>query len=126
VRRVGARLVVIDVLAAYLSGRVDSYKDADIRRALAPLKRMAEDLGCAVVVLRHLVKARGGNALHAGGGSIGIGGAARSVLLVANDPTDESRRVLAVTKCNIAAKAPSLGFRLVSTEPLDVVSPVTT
>ncbi|MEZ5204353.1 MAG: AAA family ATPase [Acidimicrobiales bacterium] len=49
----GATLVVVDVFTAYLSGGHDSYKDADVRRALAPLAAMAEATGSAVVLIRH-------------------------------------------------------------------------
>lgn len=108
-----ASLVIIDVLAAYLGAKVDSYRDNDIRRALMPLARMAERTGAAVVVLRHLTKAHGANALYAGGGSIGITGAARAVLLVGRDPDDATRAVLAVSACNVAAPVPALAFRLV-------------
>lgn len=52
--------------------------------------------------------------MYRGGGSIGIAGAARSILLCAPDPDDESetRRVLAVTGCNIAAPVPALAYHL--------------
>jgi hypothetical protein len=115
-----ARLVVVDVLAAYLGERVDSHHDADVRRALAPLAKMAERTGAAVVVLRHLNKGGGGKALYRGGGSIGISGQARSILLAGLDPGDEEgqRRVLAVTACNLAAIAPSLSYRLDAEGPL--------
>jgi RecA-family ATPase/5S rRNA maturation endonuclease (ribonuclease M5) len=111
-----AALVVIDVLNAYLGGQVNNYRDQDVRRALTPLSKMAERTGAAVVVLRHLNKSRGGKALYAGQGSIGIAGASRSVLLVAQDPDDESelRRILAVTACNVAEPSPALAFRLSS------------
>src|SRR5262249_61214174 len=112
VRRVCARLVVVDVLAAYLSGQVDSYRDADVRRALHPLARLAEETGSVVLVLRHLSKSGGTNALYRGGGSIGIIGAARVGLLAAIDPEDDGRRVLAVTKSNLAAIPSALAYRL--------------
>ena len=35
--RIGAALVIIDPLMAFLSGKTDSHKDQDVRRALAPL-----------------------------------------------------------------------------------------
>jgi hypothetical protein len=54
--------------------------------------------------------------LYRGGGSIGISGAARSVLLVAKHPDDENRRVLAHVKCNLAPLAPALSFHLRSDE----------
>jgi hypothetical protein len=114
--REGALLVVVDVLMAFLGSRTDSYRDQDVRAALSPLVKMAERTGCAVICLRHLSKTGGANALYRGGGSIGIIGAARAGLLVASDPEDEGRRVLAVTKNNLSAPAPALAFRLVSDE----------
>jgi hypothetical protein len=86
VEQVGARLVVVDPLMAFLSGSVDSHRDQDVRRALAPLARLAEETGAAVVAVRHLTKTEGSNPLYRGGGSIGIVGAARSALLVAKAP----------------------------------------
>jgi hypothetical protein len=87
-----------------------------VRRALAPLAKMAERTGAAVVVLRHLNKSPGNKAMYRGGGSIGISGQARSLLVVGIDLNDEAkqRRVLAVTACNIAATAPSLTYELVA------------
>jgi RecA-family ATPase len=38
---VEAKLVVIDPLMAYLDGRVNSWRDQDVRAALAPLARLA-------------------------------------------------------------------------------------
>jgi hypothetical protein len=116
IERVGAVLVVVDPLMAFLPGEVNSHRDQDVRRALAPLARLAERTGVAVVVIRHLNKGAGGNALYRGGGSIGIVGAARSGLLIAKHPEDDSRRVLASIKSNLAAPAPSLVFELSSTQ----------
>jgi hypothetical protein len=107
-----ARLMVIDPLTAFLSSDVNTFKDQDCRRALAPLSAAAEASGCAVVVVRHLNKARGANALYRGGGSIGLIGAARSGLLVARHPGAPDRRVVALTKSNLAAATSSLAYRL--------------
>jgi gas vesicle protein len=116
IARIGAVLVVIDPLAAFLSERVDSYKDQHVRRALMPLARLAERAGAAIVIVRHLSKTGGANAVYRGGGSIGIIGAARAGLLVAPDPDDETRRILAVTKSNLAQMPPALAYRLVPDE----------
>jgi putative DNA primase/helicase len=113
---VGALLVVVDVLAAYLHGSVDSYRDQDVRGALMPLAQLAGRTGATVVVLRHLSKGGGANAVYRGGGSIGIIGAARAGMLVAADPEDDSRRILAMTKSNLAAMPPALAYRLVNDE----------
>ena len=106
-----SRLVVVDPFAAYLSG-ADSYVDAEIRSLLAPLAQMAEETDAAVLLIRHLTKARLGPAMHRGGGSVGILAAARSALLLAEDPDDATRRVLASVKCNVAKRPPSLVFRV--------------
>lgn len=112
IKRVDAVLVVVDPLMAFLGSDVDSNKDQHVRRALTPLAALAERAGAAVLVVRHLNKASGGNALYRGGGSIGIIGAARSGLLVAKDPQDDNRRVLAPQKSNLSEPAPSLMFTL--------------
>jgi hypothetical protein len=109
----GAALVIIDPLTAYLGGEHDAYRDQDVRGALKPLGRMAEQTGAAVFITRHLTKSGGPNALYRGGGSIGIIGAARSGLLVARDPDKPERRILAVTKSNLTAKPPAFAYRLV-------------
>lgn len=113
VRDTGAIFVIVDVLMAYLPGRVDSHKDQDVRGVLSAVKDVAERTGATFLLLRHLNKASGGSPLYRGGGSIGIIGAARTAMLAAPDPDDESRHVLAITKNNLAAKPPALAYRLV-------------
>lgn len=112
VRRTNAALVGIDPLMAYLGGDVNSYRDQDVRRAIAPLARMAEETGAAVVLVRHLTKGGGAASIYRGGGSIGIVGAARSALLVAKDPGDEERRIVASVKSNLSKPPASLAYRL--------------
>jgi hypothetical protein len=112
VRRLGIRLVIIDVLAAYLAPTVNAHHDQDVRRVLHRLMVMAERTRCTVLVLRHLNKSGGGKAIYRGGGSIGIVGAARVGLMVGVDPEDDTRNVLAVVKCNLAVKPRALAYRI--------------
>ena len=114
IRQHRVRLVVIDPLMAFLGG-VDSHNDQSVRRALHPLSKLADESGAAILVVRHLNKGSG-KAMYRGGGSIGISGAARAVHLVAPDPDDESRRLLACVKSNLAMKPPTIAYRLVSDE----------
>jgi len=107
---VAARLIVIDPIMAYLGG--DAHRDNEVRQSLGPLSSLAAELSCAVLVVRHLNKSGGTHAVYRGGGSIAIIGAARTGMLVARDPDDETARVLAPTKSNIAELPPSLGYRL--------------
>jgi RecA-family ATPase len=105
-------LVVIDPLMAHLGGAIDSWKDQTVRQALAPLHRMAEHTGTAVLVVAHLNKGQSTDPLQRLGGSIGIPAAARSVLLLGRDPDEpeDDRRVLAHAKSNVCPLAPSLAF----------------
>jgi hypothetical protein len=110
-------LVVVDPLVAHLPSGVDSHKDQSVRRALAPLHRIADEHGCAIVALVHLNKAQGLAPLQRLGGSVAFGAFARSVLLLDRDPDDPDgdeghQRVLAHIKCNVGPLAPSLLFRV--------------
>lgn len=58
VRDLGARLLVVDPLAAYLSGEVDAHRDQDVRRALHALSTLADATGCTVLVLRGQARSR--------------------------------------------------------------------
>lgn len=122
--RVGARLLIVDVLMAYLDGHTtNSYRDQDMRAVLGPLAAMAERTGCATLLLRHPTKSGSRDPILNGGGSIGIMGAARVGLLVSWHPEDDQlpegnrRRLLAVAKCNIAPKVDTMVYRL--TGPAD-------
>ena len=67
-----ARLLIIDPLMAFLGAEVNSYRDQDVRRAFAPIAKLAADRGLGVLVVRHLNKGSGGNPPYRGGASIGI------------------------------------------------------
>jgi hypothetical protein len=114
IERVGAKLVVIDPLMAYLGSETNSYRDQDVRGVLAPLARLAERHGVAIVLIRHLSKGAQSNVLYRGGGSIGIIGAVRVALMVGHDPDDPEgpRRILAVAKSNLAAFPPALAYHI--------------
>jgi len=114
VRKVGAQLLVIAPLMAHLAPTIDSHKDQDIRLALTPLSGLAQRTGCTVLIIRHLNKAHGGPAIYRGGGSIGVTGAARLVLLCAKDPDRPGECVLAHVKGNLGPPPPSLSYRIQS------------
>ncbi len=63
------RLVVIDPVSAYLKG-VNDNRNAVLRGVLMPLKRLAERLGAAVVLVSHLTKGGSANGKHRVLGSI--------------------------------------------------------
>jgi hypothetical protein len=108
-----AKLVVIDSLMAYLSPKLSANYDQDVRRALKPLRKIAEETGALILVVRHLNEQGGKQAIYRGGGSIGILGAARTALIVGVNPFDETTRILAVSKSNIGLIPPAWRFKVV-------------
>ncbi len=114
VGRTSARLIIVDPLMAYLPADANAHRDQDVRRVLRPLAEMASSTGAAVLVVRHLNKSTGGSAIYRGGGSIGVIGAARVGLLVALDPDDPTRRLVAGTKSNLGPMPETLAYRLAS------------
>jgi putative DNA primase/helicase len=89
------QLAIIDPLFAFTGGQIDIHKANQCRAVSAPLAAIADRQGCALVAVRHLGKSRGGgHALNAGIGSIDFAAAARSVLLVGQDPDEPSKRAV--------------------------------
>lgn len=117
IRNVGAALVIVDPFIAFLDSTIDSYKDAQVRRAMSALKLLAEEEDTAVVLVRHLKKdSGGGKAIYGGGGSIGFIAHARAAMLAGSHPDDRNLRVLTQSKLNVGVKGPSLTYSLVPWE----------
>ena len=121
----GADLVVIDPLNAFL-GRTNSHVDAEVRRELTPLAKMAERTGAAVLVVMHLNKGDARPLLYRVQGTLGYVAAARSLLMIARHKDEPETRVMALAKSNLAGNMPCLGFTinedsvLTWTGPIDV------
>jgi hypothetical protein len=110
--QIAARLIIIDPLSAYLSRSMTN--DQGVRQGLAQVHQLVDESNAAAMMIRHLTKGRHRHALYAGGGSIGVIALARSGLLIAQDPDEPNRRVLAQIKNNLGPLA--TGFRF---EPMD-------
>lgn len=104
-------LVVIDPLQAYLGARVDINRANEVRPVLSGMRALAEEFGCAILLVRHLVKSSRDKALYRGLGSIDFSAIARSVLLVGQDP-DTKQRALIQTKCSVKQHGESIDFTI--------------
>jgi AAA domain len=116
VRERGTALVVIDPLVEFIDGKLDSHKSHDVRHALAAVRRIARDHGCALLVVFHLNKGNSTDPLLRHEGSAAFTQVIRSGLMLGRDPDDPdagSRRVLAVSASNNAPDGiPSIVYRI--------------
>lgn len=119
VERVNAGVIVVDPLAAHLAGGVDSHRDAPMRRAMAPLHRMAEERGVTSIALAHTNKGQGGDVHDRTGGSRAMTAAPRSLLLAGEHPDDDGSCVLVHAACNVGVEAPTLRYRVTS-QPIEL------
>ncbi len=102
------RLVIVDPIAAYLSG-AGTRRSANVRAALAPLAEAARSAGVAVLAVTHLRKNAGGKAIHRLSGSLAFVTAARAVYIVpeegvadAQGTAPDARRLLLQIKNNVS------------------------
>jgi hypothetical protein len=110
--RLGAVLVIIDPIVAYLPDRTDMNSASAVRPVLMRLARVAEETGAAILFVRHLSKGAKDKPIYRGLGSIDFTAACRSVLMVGADTTDASKRVVAHAKSNLAQMGPSQAYTL--------------
>jgi KaiC/GvpD/RAD55 family RecA-like ATPase len=103
-----AALLIIDPVMTVLGG--DMYKDGEARKALTPLRDMAEETGVTIVAVRHLNKNVSLSAIQRGGGNMGLIGVARAGAFFAHHPEEDGLRVMAPHKSNLAEKQPGLQY----------------
>ena len=108
----GAKLLVLDPLQAYLGAEVDMHRANEVRPILKRLGSVAEQMGCAVVLIRHLNKMQGQKSGHRGMGSVDFQAAVRSVLLVGRTKEDPQLRIVVPNKSSLAPEGESIAFAL--------------
>ena len=107
VRSVQARLVIIDPVVAAIDVNYDAHKDQHVRAVLAELAAVAAEEEIAVAIVGHLNKAPSRDAYIRVANSVAFWNAARSVVLVTEDPDEpDSHRLVAQRKANFARLAP--------------------
>ena len=104
--------IIADPVNAYMGrpGKLDSFRDTDLRGVLTPLAKIAADMHVAVIAIVHLTKDGRRSALMSVMGSVAMVAAARSVFLVIEDAADPKRILFLRTKSNIAPKGGGTGM----------------
>lgn len=108
----GAKLLILDPIQAYLGAKTDMNKANEVRPIFAQLGRVAEDNECAIVLIGHKGKNQMYGELQSLLGSTDQVAAARSVLTVTKHPNDKTLSLINHTKSSLSASGKSLTFSI--------------
>lgn len=106
------RAVFVDPITNFFGGK-DSHRNSEVRDALAPWSRLADEINGVVVAIAHQTKGAGGDITAGVGGSSAITEVARAVLGTAHDKETDVR-VLSGGKNNAGGLLPAYEYQLVS------------
>ena len=110
--RIGnVKMIIIDPISAYL-GKIDSHRNTEVRDALNPIIKFADEIGACLLCVTHLNKGSSGNALSRVTGSIAFAAAARACFVVTRDPDDPDRRLMLPLKNNLAKDTYGFAYRI--------------
>lgn len=111
------KLLIFDPLPEFIAGDHNSSKE--VRDALQPLNKLAQEFNIAVIAICHQNKKQGLSAVQTIAGSVGFSQVARTVLAIINDPDDDDKtgtrkRVMVVAKSNNGGQNEAQAYRLKS------------
>ncbi|MBL6721888.1 MAG: AAA family ATPase [Planctomycetes bacterium] len=109
--RAGPRLIVFDPVTSYLGKGVDANSNGDVRTALAPYIKAAEESGATIVLVTHLNKSKEMTPNQRINGATAFAAISRSVLMV-TPGRDADQRCVFQTKSNLDKKPAPLAFRI--------------
>ena len=111
IRKTKARLLILDPLVSYIGADTALNSANEVRAQFNHLIHAAKETGCAILIVGHMNKTIGVKAMYRTSGSMDIIASARSALVVGRSRNGEpDQRVMAVKKCNLAEKGPSVLF----------------
>lgn len=105
------RIGVFDPITTFLAG-LRTADEVEVRAALAPLNRLAEKHGIAIIGVGHLNKDEAKKALYRLSGSIAFVAVARTVWLIKKDDDGTDRRYFSPLKHNILKDPTTLSFKI--------------
>jgi hypothetical protein len=102
IKRLDVAMVALDPLMSILDPSIDTHNDRELRTALEPLGKMADDTGCMITGLAHFNKSATDDPLTLVTGSRAFTAVVRSVIAVARDPeADDGSCVISQVKNNL-------------------------
>lgn len=115
---IDAVLLSLDPMISTVSAALDTHKDRDVRQALEPLGRLADETGIAVLGNAHFSKGKDVDIMQLVMGSSAFGNVPRAALgFVRDDESDDGSCVITQAKNNLGRlDLPSLKYRIESVE----------
>ncbi|MDD4376228.1 MAG: AAA family ATPase [Clostridia bacterium] len=104
-------LLVLDPIQSYI-GDINMNAMNEVRKALNPLKEIAEKYNCAIVLVQHLKKGVEAKSIYKGAGSIDFIGFARSILLVTKNPDNKDERLFLPVGGNLGKDGDCLSYKI--------------
>lgn len=120
----GAGLLILDPVANHI-GDSNSNSDGEVRHAIAPLNKLADDLGCLLIGVRHPGKDRTRGALASILGSTAWVDTPRAVVFVAVDDEDPLVRHVQVVAGNRSLNGSAQAFRIEVVPVAGLTEPIT-
>jgi hypothetical protein len=120
----GVGLLVIDPVANHIGDR-NSNNDAEVRDAIAPLNKLADELGCLLVGVRHPGKDRSRGAVASILGSTAWVDTPRAVVMIAADDEDPLLRHIQVVAGNRSLNGSAQAFRIDAVDVPGLKEPIT-
>lgn len=114
VERCNAKLLILDPMSSYIGDTCSMNNANETRAEFNHLIAVAKDIGCAIVIIAHMNKAKDINPLYRTNGSIDIAGAARSILAVTRTANKQNpaERYLVQFKSNLAPMGSAILFEV--------------
>lgn len=117
IRQNDVALVSLDPLMTLIGADLDTHKDAEVRRAIEPLARLADETGVAILGNAHFNKSMGGDPMSRITGSAAFGQVVRAVLAFARDE-EAGQCVISQAKSNLGRlDLQSLAYRI---QPVEI------
>lgn len=102
IKRLEVAMVALDPLMSVISHSIDTHNDRELRTALEPVGRLADDTGAMVIGLAHFNKSADGDPLNLVTGSRAFTAYVRSVVAIARDPdSDAGQCIISQVKNNL-------------------------
>ena len=120
----GVDLLVIDPVANHI-GDSNSNSEAEVRNAIAPLNRLADELHCLLIGVRHPGKDRSRGAVASILGSTAWTDTPRAVVMIAVDDEDDLLRHVQVVAGNRSLNGGAQAFRIEAVDVQGLTEPIT-